>query len=527
MSLFLAGLLLAADPIAPTTPNPGLKHWYPVPAAAVREVTADVCVYGGTPGGVAAAVQAARMGKSAVLLVFRRHVGGMTSAGLTATDLGNEKAIGGISREFYSRVGKLRGYRPTEAEAVFRALLAEAGVRVLFERRLASVTMAGDRISALACDDGSSVRAKMFVDASYEGDLLAKAGVRYHVGREPNSQYGETINGVQHRDKHQFLAKVDPYRTPGDPASGLLPGVSPEPLGAIGSGDRSVQAYNFRMWLTNAAERAPWPQPAGYDRDRYLLLARYFKAVPAAKFDFGQAYGPLELHNGDCNNSGGFSTDHIGANHAWPEADYATREAIFQDHVNYQQGLMWFLANDPEVPENVQTRVRQFGPAKSEFPETGHWPHELYVREGRRMISDYVMTEADCTSKRACDDPVGLAAYNMDSHNCRRIVINGAVQNEGDVQIGCPKPYPISYRSIVPARGQCSNLLVPVSLSSSHIAYGSIRMEPVFMILGQAAGTAASLAIDAGTAVQDVNYPALRQRLTADKQIVAWPVPPN
>ncbi len=283
----------------------------------------------------------------------------------------------------------------------------------------------------------------------------------------------------------------------------------------MGQGDKKVQAYNFRTWLTDASDRLPFPKPAGYDRDRYALLLRYLKMQPKPAM-------PFQLQRGDCNNNGGFSTDYIGAADAWPEADYATREKIFQDHVNYQQGLMWFMANDPEVPEELRTKVRAFGLSRGEFPETGGWPHELYVREGRRMISDYVMTEKNCTGDRIAEDPIGLASYGMDSHNCERVVVDGAVRNEGDVQGPTPRPYPVGYRSIVPKEEECGNLLVPVCVSASHIGYGSIRMEPVYMILGQSAGTAAALAIDGKTSVQKVDYAKLRERLLVDKQILKW-----
>ncbi|MCS6850311.1 MAG: FAD-dependent oxidoreductase [Gemmataceae bacterium] len=511
---------LAAPPVGdPAMPeSPGLRYYYPVPKpSAPQTVDVDVCVYGGTPGGVAAAVQARRLGKSAVLVVFRRHVGGMTSGGLTATDIGNGAAIGGIAREFFNRVGKLRGYLPSEAEKAFRSLLREAAVPIYFENRLQDVVKEGNRLVALRTEKGHTFRAKMFVDATYEGDLLAKAGVSYHVGREGNSVYNETLNGVQFRDKHNFVVPVDPYRVPGDPKSGLLWGISPADPGKPGQGDKKVQAYNFRMCLSNSPDRRPFPKPAGYDRDRYLLLLRYIKAKP---------HIPLQLRPGDSNNDGGFSTDYIGGSYDWPEGDYATRERIFQDHVLYQQGLMYFWTHDPEVPPELQAQVRAWGLHKDEFPETDGWPHELYVREGRRMVSAYVMTEHNCLSKIVAEDSVGLASYNMDSHNCQRVVIDGKVRNEGDVQVRCPKPYPISFRSIVPREEQCANLLVPVCLSASHIAYGSIRMEPVFMILGQSAGTAAALAIDGGTSVQQVDYRALRQRLVQDKQVLDWTEPP-
>ncbi len=503
----------------PATPSPGLHYYYAVPPAnPALVIEADICVYGGTPGGVAAAVQSARMGKKTVLVVMRRHVGGMTSGGLTATDIGNRKAIGGFANEVYAKIGKTSGFRPSEAEKAFQELLKEAGVTIYYEHRLKDVVKDGTRIESIRIENGNTVRAKIFVDATYEGDLMAAAGVSYHVGRESNAAYGETINGVQFRETHNFSVPVDPYREPGNPKSGLLPTISAEPPGKAGDGDKKVQAYNFRMFLSNAADRTPFPKPAGYDRDRYALLERYLKAQPVPSH-------PTQLHNGDCNNKGGFSTDHIGANYTWPEAGYAAREKMFQDHVNYQQGLMWFSQNDPAVPEVIRSKTAAFGLAAGEFPETGGWPHELYVREGRRMISDYVMTQAECTSRKTVEDPVGLAAYTMDSHNCQRVVIDGVVRNEGDVQIGVPRPYPVSYRSIVPKESQCSNLFVPVCLSSTHIAYGSIRMEPVFMILGQSSGTAAAMAIDAKISVQRVNYAKLRERLIADKQVITWDGP--
>ncbi len=516
-----AACTLQALAAPPTTPEPGLHYYYPVPTAnPVRTIKADVCVYGGTPGGVSAAVQAARMGKTAVLIVTRRHVGGMTSGGLTATDIGNRKAIGGFANEVYTKIGKTSGFKPSQAEDAFQSLLDAQNVQIYYEHRLESVVKNGSRIESIKIENGNTVTAKMFIDATYEGDLFAKAGVSFHVGRESNATYGETINGVQFRNSHNFAVPVDPYKEPGNPASGLLPSVSAEDPGKAGEGDKKVQAYNFRFQLSNSEGRLPFPKPEGYDRGRYLLLERYLKAHPKPP-------APFQLHNGDCNNNGGFSTDHIGANYEWPEADYVTREKIFQDHVNYQMGLAYFSANDPEVPASVRAMVSAYGLMPGEFPTTGGWPHELYVREGRRMISDYVMTQDDCTSKRAAEDSIGLAAYTMDSHNTQRVVIKGAARNEGDVQTRTPRPYPISYRSIVPKESECTNLLVSVCLSSSHMAYGSIRMEPVFMILGQSAATAASLAIDADIPVQKVEYAKLRERLIADKQILIWDGPPE
>jgi hypothetical protein len=510
-------LLLLLSSLSQENPPPGLKYCYPVPKAdPARVVEVDVCAYGGTPGGVTAAIQAARMGKTSALVVFGRHVGGLTSGGLTATDIGNRAAIAGLANEFYARVGRVSGFPPSRAEKVFREMLQEAGVPVYYEHRLTSLRKDGERIVEIGMENGNVFRAKVFVDATYEGDLLARAGVGFHVGRESNDTYKESINGKQFRNAHNFTKAVDPFRIEGDPKSGLLKGISAEPPGTAGEGDRCVQAYNFRMFLTNAPNRVPWPRPASYDASRYDLLARYLRIQP---------HIPLQLKAGDSNNTGGFSTDHIGANYAWPEGDGATRESIFQDHVAYQQGLMWFFSRDERVPADIREKVNAWGLHPDEFKETGNWPHQLYIREGRRMLSDYVMTELNCSSRTSVEDSVGLAAYTMDSHNCRRIVVDGKVRNEGDVQIGCPKPYPIAYRSIVPREKECANLLVPVCLSSSHIAYGSIRMEPVFMGLGQSAGTAAALAIDAGVPVQRVEYAKLRDRLLSDKHVLLWTAP--
>jgi hypothetical protein len=521
-SLSLLLLSVAAVAAEPATPNPGLHYHYPLTAAAAQTLTVDVCVYGGTPGGVGAAVQARRMGKSAALLVFRRHVGGMTSAGLTAVDLGRKESLAGMAAEFLDRMGKWSGFRAADAEKTFRAMLAEAQVPVLYERRLKAVEKDGNRLTALVCEDGTRVVAKAFIDATYEGDLLAAAGVSFHVGREDNAVYGETVNGYFIADKHQFRFPVDPWRVRGDPASGLLPGISAEPPRPRGSGDREVQAYCFRMWLVKAEQGTPFPKPAGYNREDYALLQRYLETKPDFAWSWTYASGPIKLNVGDCNNAGPVSLDYIGASKEWPEADYAKRERIFQAHVTWQQGMMWFLANDPQVAPEIRAKVSAFALPKDQFEETGGWPHELYVREGRRMISDYVMTQADCSGKRVAEDSVGLASYTMDSHHTSRVVVDGKVMAEGNVEAGVPKPYPVSYRALVPKEAQCANLLVPVALSSSHMAFGSIRMEPVFMLLGQSAATAASLAIDAGTSVQKVDYAKLRERLLADRQRLTW-----
>lgn len=524
-------------------------------AAELQYQTADIIVYGGTAGGVAAAVQGARMGKSVILIEPGRHIGGLTSGGLGATDIGNKGAIGGISREFYRRLGthyadekswtrqvrasykgglqqsgepEMWTFEPHVAEAMLRQMLKESGVTVVLEKRLqlnGGVKKSQGRIAALSTEDGSTWSGKMFIDATYEGDLMAKAGVSYTVGREANSQYDETLNGVQtaHATKHQFMKPVDPFVKPGDPASGLLPGIHPGEPGRDGQADKRVQAYNFRMCLTDAPEnRLPYPKPAGYSPLRYELLLRY---IDAGVFDAFCSNLPMPNRKSDCNNCGAFSTDNIGMNYDYPEGDYATREKIFQEHVVYQQGLMWFLANDPRVPQKVRDMISRWGLCRDEFQESGGWPHQLYVREARRMVGPYVMTQHNCQGRATAEDPVGLAAYTMDSHNVQRYVKDGKAINEGDVQVGGFPPYPISFRSIVPKESECANLCVPVCLSATHIAYGSIRMEPVFMVLGQSAATAASLAIDGEMSVQKIDYARLKERLLADRQVLAWTGP--
>lgn len=513
--------------------SPTLRYYYDVPAAKPPQtIKVDVCVYGGTPGGVGAAVQARRMGKTAALAVFRRHVGGLTSAGLTAVDTGKAASIGGMAMDFLTRAAgakvradgsPLLSFSPSKAESTFRALLDEAKVPVYFEHRLAEVKKDGNRITSLVFENGNTITARMFIDATYEGDLLARTGVSYFVGREDNSLHGETVNGFQIAKTHQFRFAVDPYRTPGDPKSGLLPGISAEAPRKPGTGDKLVQAYNFRMWATPAATAIVWPKPAGYNRDDYSLLERYLtSAPPGFLWDWSYKHGPVKLNRGDCNNAGPISTDFVGGANAWPDADYATRERIFQQHVTYQQGMMWFLANDPAVPEMERAFARKFGLPKDEFIETGGWPHELYVREARRMVSDYVMTERNCTGKVVAEDSVGLASYTMDSHHTSRVVVDGKVVAEGCIEKGTPKPYPVSYSAIVPRERECANLLVPVCLSATHVAYGSIRMEPVFMLLGQSAGTAAAQAIDADISVQTLDYQKLRKRLLSDGQRLQW-----
>lgn len=522
-----------------------------------QDSTADIVVYGGTSGGVTAAIQANRSGKSVILIEPTRFVGGLTTGGLGATDIGNKRCIGGISREFYERIfdyyndpdhwkletreayfkNRQRGndsekamwtFEPSSATHVYTQMLADAKIDVIFGERLdlkRGVVKSGTNITQIVMESGRKFSGKVFIDATYEGDLMAKAGVSYHVGREANSKYGETINGLQiaGATHHQFTKRVDPYRKPGDPSSGLLPGVWPAPGGKDGDGDHRIQAYNFRMCTTDSPEnRRPWPKPDGYDELRFELLLRNFEAG-----DTRSPWNPIWMPNRktDTNNNFAISTDNIGMNYDYPEADYATRERIWKEHETYQKGLMWTIANNPRVPESIRKEFTNIALAKDEFTDNDNWPRQLYIREARRMVSEYVMSEKNCKRQEVVPDSVGMGAYNMDSHNTQRYVTaEGYARNEGDIQIGT-RPYPISYRSIRPRENECTNLLVPVCMAASHIAYGSIRMEPVFMVLGQSAATAASLAIDTGTSVQKVDYAKLSERLLADKQVLDFESP--
>ncbi len=513
-------------------------------APAAEPQRADLIVYGGTSGGITAAIQAKRLGHSVILIEPTRHLGGLTTGGLGATDIGNKGAIGGMSREFYQRIKKyyqqeqvwVHSARPKDngedtqwtfepgvATKTFSGMIQEAGVPVITGERLDlknGVRKDGARITEIVMESGARFAGAMFIDATYEGDLMARAGVSYHVGREANSVYNETLNGVQtaRATKHQFIKDVDPWIIPGDPKSGVLPGIQTDPAGPDGSGDHRLQAYNFRLTTTDvAANRVPWPKPANYDPMSFELLLRNFEAG-----DHRVPWNPIFMPNRktDTNNNFAFSTDNIGMNYGYPEGDYATRERIIQEHRDYTQGLMWTLANNPRVPEKVRAEFQRLGLAADEFTDNQNWPRQLYVREVRRMISDYVMTEKNCLRQEVVEDSVGMGAYNMDSHNVRRhLTADGKVRNEGDIQVSS-KPYPISYRTIRPRAAECTNLLAPLVLSSSHIAFGSIRMEPVFMVLGQSAATAAVHAIQQKTTVQGIDYAKLKTQLLADRQVL-------
>ena len=508
-----------------------LHYYRPVPHMPQPPVhSAELVIYGATAAGVIAAVQAARLGLKTILLEFGSHIGGVTSSGLGATDIGNKSALGGLTREFYQLIGAHYGevekwnFEPHVAEAAYQHLLRDAGVQVHFQQHLSAVRLECLRITGIEMECGTTYLAPMFMDCTYEGDLMAMAGVTYTVGREANATYGETLNGVHFGHKnHNFTVPVDPFVVPGDPSSGFLHGISTLAARATGSGDLAVQAYNFRLCLTDAADRIPFPKPAHYDPARFELLRR---SIDAGVFDALRLSKRMPGGKTDTNNHGGFSTDYIGANHGWPDGDYALREVIFQDHVHYTQGLLWFLANDPRLPAEIRERVSRWGLPHDEFHATGGFPHQLYVREARRMVADTVITEAHAFGTQTCELPVALATYQIDSHSCHRLVVNGRLTNEGCVEVSVPGPFPLPYRALVPRAGECENLFVPVCLSATHTAYGSIRMEPVFMALAQSAALAAHLALQLRVPVQAVPAAALEQSLAAAGQVTRW-VPPK
>jgi hypothetical protein len=531
-----------------------------LPSLLAAADSADVIIYGGSSGGITAAIQTARMGKKAILIEPTQFLGGLTTGGLGATDIGNKKAIGGMSREFYANVFKFYSdaakwkqetreayyarkphgntgsedtmwtFEPHAASEIYDAMLkpVEGSVTVVKGERLdlkKGVVKDGAKITKIIMESGREFIGPMFIDATYEGDLMAKAGVKYHVGREANSVYGEQLNGVQvaHSRSHQFNKNVDPYVKPGDPSSGLLPGIEKDP-GEEFSGDRKVQAYNFRMCTTDdAANRRDWEKPENYDERMFELALRNVEAG-----DDRISWAPAWMPNRktDTNNNHAISTDFIGANWDYPEADYETRAKIWKAHEDWQKGLMWTYAHHPRVPKHIQEAFQKLGLAKDEFTDNNNFPRQLYVREARRMIGDYVMTEKNCKRLEIVQDSIGMGAYNMDSHNIQRYVTKeGFVRNEGDVQVRS-RPYPISYRSIRPKAEECTNLLVPICLSASHISYGSIRMEPVFMVTGQSAATAAVHAIEQGTSVQGIDYEKLKARLLQDGQMLDFESPP-
>jgi hypothetical protein len=485
----------------------------------------DVVVYGGTAGGAIAAIAAAGEGERVVLIEPGKYIGGMVSGGLGRTDFGNQAVIGGLSRDFFLRLGKHYGeeitwyFEPHVAEQTLRNWLAEAGVQLEFGSPVESVAKDGALVTGIRLVDGRRFSGTHFIDASYEGDLMARAGVSYTWGREAESVYGESLAGTREfSDKHQFEHAVNPFGADGK----LLPLIQDLPLDPPRTGDRKVQAYNFRLCMTKVKEnRVPFPKPEGYDPARWDLFARYLAVQP--DLSVAKLMNPLMVANGktDTNNNGPISTDYIGGSWEYPEADYARRAEIWEDHKRYVQGVMYFLQNDPRVPKALHEEMAEWGLAKDEFTDNANWPHQLYVREARRMVGDYVMRQRDLQDKLTKPDSIGMGSYNSDSHHVQRIMVAQAgpwgdatprALNEGDMQVGV-RPYEIAYRSITPKREEATNLFVTGAFSASHVAYSSMRMEPQYMILGHAAGVAAAQARARGVGVQQLDVAALQTRL--------------
>lgn len=507
----------------------------------------DLVIYGGTSGGMSAALQAQRMGKTVAIIAPHNNLGGMSTSGLSFTDVGEDATVTGISREFYQTIGQHYGkdieyfFEPQVAQQVYDDWAALPGISVFKNERIdlsGGVTKTGSTITALHTESGQTFTGSMFIDASYEGDLLAQAGVSYTVGREANSLYGETLNSVNlaETNRQKFNVPVDPYKIAGDPSSGLLSGVSAGPLLPDGTADGKIQAYNFRLTVTKAADRIAWSMPSNYNdakyQEHYELMLRNILAdgiTNAYSSSGGNSPNAMvkisTLQGGkyDLNNSGPVSTDYIGANYDYAEADHATRQAIIEDHYQYQMGMMYFLANDPRVPQSIRDGMNELGMASDEFTDTNGWSPQLYIREARRMIGEYVTTELNATGQTTPDDSIALSSYALDSHHVQRVVIDGQAVNEGNFTVNVDEPFEISYRSITPQEAEASNLLVTSAVSASHAAYGSIRMEPVFMMLGQAAGTAAALSIDEGTSVQGLEFNMLQTRLIEDGMLLNWP----
>jgi hypothetical protein len=520
---------------------------------------ADVIVYGGTSAAVTTAAQVKKMGKTVIIVSPDKHLGGLTSSGLGFTDTGNKEVIGGLAREFYqilyqhymqpeswnwqkqSEYGnKGQGnpaidgenrtmwiFEPHAAEAAFEKMMADNQITVYRDEWLdrdSGIIINKGNIVSFKTLSGKVFKGKVFVDATYEGDLMAASGVKYTVGREAGSVYNEKWNGVQKgvfHHGHYFKDKIDPYKIPGDPSSGLLPRISAEMPGENGTGDNKIQAYCFRLCLTqNPDNRIPITRPEGYDSTQYELLAR----LSATRWnEFFGKYDPIPNLKTDVNNHGPMSFDNIGMNWDYPEATYERRKEIIKEHILYQKGILYFMATDKRIPEAVRETMNKWGFAKDEFADNGNWPYNIYVREARRMIGEYVMSENDVLGKRDVPRPIGMGSYTMDSHNVQRYVTpEGYVQNEGDLGVRPDKPYQIDLGSILPKNDECKNLLVPVAVSSSHIAFGSIRMEPVFMILGQSAGTVASMAIEKGKNIHELSYNEIKARLEADGQILNY-----
>ncbi len=524
----------------------------------------DVIIYGGTVAAVTAAVQTARLGKSVVIVCPETHLGGMTTGGLGWTDCKDSRAVGGLAREFYHRIwlyynrpevwtrqtrasyqglegqcGKVINdaqqvmwtFEPHAAERVLEQWLAEEHIKVFrgeWLDREKGVEKTGARITAIKTLSGRRFAGKVFIDAGYEGDLMAAAGVRFRIGRDSAHEYDEPLNGIRFMvkgvDRYYSADEypgIDPYVTPGRADSGLIAGIEgvlPN-LDTLGMADHRLQSFNYRLCLTTEADnRVSVEKPDGYDARQYELLFRLAEAGQAASFS-DQA---MPNKKTDSNDRGRMSFDFIGGDFSvaggwnYSDAGYAKRREIVAAHRRYQQGLMWALQNEPRIPAATRAACARWGLAGDEFTDNGHWPYQLYVREARRMVGLTTVTQHHVQRAAGYEvaDSIGLGSYSLDSHVVRRVVLDGKIRNEGGFYVWWATPYPIPYGAIVPRREDATNLLAPVTLSATHAAFGSLRMEPTYLILGQSAAVAAVCAIDRKTALQDVDYALLRDRLS-------------
>jgi len=509
--------------------------------------SADLVIYGGTPAGISAGIVAAREGASVTIIEPTRWIGGMVTGGLCRTDVGKEKTIGGFPREFFARAAAVKSdtpmwyAEPSVNHATFETMLKEAGVKVIKGQALKTLTKEGARITSLTTTDGTTHEGKMFVDATYEGDLMAAAKVSYIVGRESSSQYGESLAGYHPMPIRPRTVEVmesdcpsiggtGPSYIHGTPASisaldahgQPIYGVFKAPNLAPGSADNLTQSYNFRICVTQRPDiKIPFPKPASYDPAKYELLLRLIQTFPGVRFGRLFHIGSVSSGKYDLNAQGLFSTDYPGANTGYPDGDATTRARIWQDHVDFIQGMLWFLGHDERVPQSLRDQCNSWGLCKDEFADNDYWPYALYVREGRRMIGEYVMIQKDLQNDIFKDDSVGMGSFVIDCHIVQRIVAeDGTVRDEGSFPDAPALPYQIAYRSLTPKQSECENLLVPVCLSASHIAYCSLRMEPVYMALGHASGLAAVMAMKNGSSVQAIDVQALRKKLLEQEAVL-------
>ncbi|MFO1485626.1 MAG: FAD-dependent oxidoreductase [Verrucomicrobiaceae bacterium] len=515
---------------------------------SVRAATqADVIVYGATPGGFCAAIAAAREGASVVLLEPTAHVGGVNTGGLCFSDSNQtvRSTVMGLFDEWHARVEKdyqQRGvklpyqvsvkdhthwtYEPHVAAKITQEMLDEAGVKVLTKRVLKSVAKSGAHITQITTSDGEFT-AKVFIDGTYEGDLMAASGVSWAIGREGRKAFGEPLAGKQYPKAKMAISGLDAAGKP-------LPLITTMDAGPEAEGDKNVMVYSFRLCVTkDAANRVPFPKPANYDPERFEAVRRYFaqEKRPILPWDLY----PLPGNKFDANNGIGkqFSMGLVGACNGWSEADEAGRAKIWEAHKQYTLEFYHFLTTDAAVPEHIREEMSELGLCHDEFADYDHWSPQLYVREGRRMIGEYIISQKDIMDEPKKDDPIVVSSFPIDSHDCQRVGTGEFVVDEGTImpqRMAGRKhgyPYHIPYRAITPKASECTNLLVPVALSCTHVGISSIRVEPTWMILGQSAGIAAALSAKQNLAVQKLPYPALRERLLAQKQVLDLPTLPE